>query len=47
MVPTAKEILFSRTFSGQNDQFPGQRIKDLKLINQDMCKKRISFLFDV
>jgi len=24
MIPTAKEILFSRTFPGQNYHFPGQ-----------------------
>jgi len=35
MVPTAKEILFPR----QNYHFPGQSIQDLKIINQDMCKK--------
>ena len=29
MVPTAKEILFSRTFLGQS-------IQDLKVINQDI-----------
>ena len=39
MVPTAKEILFSRTFPGQNYHFPGQSIQDLKVINQDMCEK--------
>ena len=39
MVPTAKEILFSRIFPGQNDHFPGQSIQDLKVINQDMCEK--------
>ena len=38
MVPTAKEILFSRTFPGQNYHFPGQ---DLKVINQDMCENHI------
>ena len=41
MVPTANEILFSRTFPGQNFHFPGQSIQNLKVINQDMCKKNI------
>ena len=39
MVPTPKEIIFSRTFPGQNYYFPGQIIQDLKVINQDMCEK--------
>jgi len=39
MVPTAKEILFYRTFPGQNYYLPGQIIQDLKVINQEMCKK--------
>jgi len=39
MVPTAKEILFSRTFPGQNYHFPGASIQELKLIDQDMCEK--------
>ena len=26
-------------FFGQNYHFPGQRIQDLKVINQDMCEK--------
>jgi len=39
MVPTAKEIIFSRKFPGQNFHFPGQSIPNLKVINQDMCKK--------
>jgi len=39
MVPTSKEILFFRTFPGQNYHFPGQTIQDLKVINQDMCEK--------
>ena len=38
-VPTAKEILFSNTFPGQNYNFPGQSIPDLRVINQDMWKK--------
>ena len=33
MVPTAKEILFSRRFLGQNYHFLGQSIQDLKVIN--------------
>jgi len=33
------EILFSRTYSGQNYYFPGQCIQDLKVINQDMREK--------
>jgi len=36
MVPTTKEILFSRTFPGQNYHFPGQSIQDVKLINQEI-----------
>jgi len=32
MVPTVKEILFSRTI-------PEQSVEDLKVINQDMWKK--------
>ena len=39
MVPTAKEILFSRTFPWQNYHFPGQSIQHLKVINQGMCEK--------
>ena len=39
MVPTAKEIVFSRTFPGQNYHFSGRSIQDLKVINQDMCEK--------
>jgi len=39
MVPTAKEILFPRTVSGQIYHIPGQMIPDLKAINQDMCEK--------
>ena len=39
MVPTAREILFSRTFPAQNYHFPEQSIQDLKVINQDMCEK--------
>jgi len=39
MVPTAKKILFSRTFSGKIFQFPGQSLQDLKVINQDMHEK--------
>jgi len=40
MVPTLKEILFSRTFPGKKYHFPGH-IQDnkLKVINQDMCEK--------
>ena len=41
MVPTAKEILFSGIFPGQNNHFPGQRIQDLKVINQE---KHIIFI---
>ena len=36
MVKTIKEILFSRTFPGQNYHFPGQSIQDVKLINQEI-----------
>ena len=36
MVPTAKEILFSRIFPGQIYHFPGQSIQKLKVINQDI-----------
>jgi len=39
MVLTAKEILFSRTFPGQNYDYPGQSIHLLKVINQDMCER--------
>ena len=43
MVPTAKETLFSRTFPGLFQDkitiFREQSIQDLKLINQDMCRK--------
>ena len=38
MVHTAKEMLFSRTFPGQNYHFPGQSIQDLKAIYQNMCE---------
>ena len=41
MVPTAKEILFFRTFPGQNYHFTGQITQDLKVINQDMGEKHI------
>jgi len=45
MIPTAKVILFSRTFPGQNYHFPGQSIQDLKVINQDIyAKKHIIFI---
>jgi len=30
MVPTAKEVLFSRTSSGHNYHIPGQSIQDLR-----------------
>ena len=43
MIPTAKEILFSRTFPGQNYYFPGQSIQYLKVINPEICKKDIVF----
>ena len=39
MVPTAKEILFSRTYPVLKNPFPGQSIQNLKVINQDMCEK--------
>jgi len=39
VVPTAKEILVSRTFPGHNYHFPGQSIQNLKVINQEMCRK--------
>jgi len=39
MVPTTKEILFSRTFPGRNYHFTGHSIQDLKVINPDMCEK--------
>jgi len=39
MVSTAKEMLLSRIFSGQNYHFPGQSTQDLKVINRDMCEK--------
>jgi len=39
MVPTAKEILFSRTFLEQNYHFQGQCIQALKVINQDTFEK--------
>ena len=32
IIPTAEEILFSRTF-------PGQTIQELKVINQNVCEK--------
>jgi len=32
MVPTAKEILFSRAFPRQNNKILGQSIPDLKVI---------------
>ena len=35
MVPTAKEIIFSRI----KLPFPRQRKQDLRLIHQDMCEK--------
>jgi len=38
-VPTAKGILFSRTFQAQNYNFPGQSIQHLKVINQDIGEK--------
>jgi len=44
MVPTAKEILFARTFLGQIYHFPGQIIQDLKVINQDMWEKHVIFI---
>ena len=48
MVPTTKEILFSRTFPGyfqdKHFHFPGQIIQYLKVINQDMCKKHIIYI---
>ena len=34
MVPTAKEMLFSKT-----NLFTGLSIQDLMVINQDMCEK--------
>jgi len=39
MVPTVKEIIFSKTFPGQNYHFPGQSIQSLKVITQYMCEK--------
>ena len=39
MVPIVKEILFSRTFPGQNNHFPGQIIQNLKAINQETYEK--------
>jgi len=39
MVPTAKEILFSRT----KLPFPGQIIQNLKVINEDMWEKAFHF----
>jgi len=39
MVPTAKEMLYSRTFPGQNYHFALQSIQDLNVINHDMCEK--------
>ena len=39
MVPAAKELLFSRTFPGQNYRFPAQSVQYLKVITEDMCKK--------
>jgi len=47
LVPTVKEILFSRTFPGQNYHFLRQNIQDLKVINQDMWKKSILYLFNI
>ena len=44
MVSTAKEILFSRIFQGQDYNFPGQRIQDLKVIIQDIRAKKL-FIF--
>ena len=46
MVPTAKEILFSKTFPRQNYHFPSQIIQNLKVVNQDVWKKHI-YLFNV
>jgi len=48
MVPTAKEILFSRTFLGQIYQLPGQSVQDLKVINQTMFEKayHINSMYD-
>ena len=43
-IPTAKEILFSRTFPGQNYHFSGQSIEELEVINQVSPKKRIIFI---
>jgi len=37
MVPTAKGILFSRTFQGLNYYFPGKCLQHLKVINQGKC----------
>jgi len=39
MAPTAKEILFSRTFPGQNYHFQGQSIQELKVIYRELCEK--------
>ena len=44
LVLTAKEILFSRTFPGQNYHFPAQSIHNLKVTNQDMYEKHIMFI---
>jgi len=39
LIRGSKKCLFSGTFPGQSNYFPGQSIQDLKVINQDTWKK--------
>jgi len=45
MVPTAKEILFSRTFPGQNYYFPGQNFQGIAFISLLLAVWSIHFYF--